>query len=249
MMQRVIFIAVAVVLGFALATARAVPTDLTYPGAVGTINGAIFEQYTPQPTGTGNFEPFLRIQGSGAGAEEGYNTDGSPLWMETKSGPWTHSVLRSSIEVVNIGGVGYKVFRLDMDEAGAEAASPLSLDVLKIYLEATPNITGNPATSLTNLKYDLDAGGDNWIMLSYGLNGAQPGGGSGQGDMLAYIPDSLFTGPNQYVYLYSKFGAQTGWEADDGPEEWAYLIPAPGAILLGGIGVGLVSWLRRRRML
>jgi len=69
--------------------------------------------------------------------------------------------------------------------------------------------------------------------------------------MLAFIPDDLFTGSNQYVYLYSKFGEHHSADLTpgDGFEEWAAYIPAPGAILLGGIGVGMVGWLRRRRTL
>jgi len=60
-------------------------------------------------------------------------------------------------------------------------------------------------------------------------------------------PDNLFVGVD---YVYSIFGENS--PINVGFEEWAIgkskplpIVPAPGAIVLGGIGVCLIGWLRR----
>jgi hypothetical protein len=74
--------------------------------------------------------------------------------------------------------------------------------------------------------FDLDASGDNAVLLDYRLNS-----GSGSGDMLLYVPDALFTGGTN-VYVYSKFGVE--YASNAGFQEWSVglssLAPAGGSI-------------------
>lgn len=210
--------------------------DLTTQGSWGTINAAVFQQYSPTGTGSGNIDSFVRIQGFGI--QQGYNTDyrgdGFPEFDEDTSLTFTHSLPLSAVPTVT-DGITYREFLLDINQNGEHI---LSLDELRIALHSSPDLFGY-STIFTLPIYDLDDGQDNWIKLDYSLNG-----GSGQGDMLAYIPDSLFMDEfgvylGDCVYLYSKFGQNS--PADDGFEEWAYgvdgsIIPEPATALLLGLG-------------
>jgi hypothetical protein len=196
----------------------------------GTINGAILQRFSPETsTGTGQVEPFVRIQGKGV--QEGYNTDGTAEF-ETKSSLWTNSLLLSDVAVVLIDGVNYRGFLLDINQSKG-SRSLLSLDELKVYLEPSGNLTGYPA-GFGSPVYDLDAGEDSWVKLDTGLAGS----GSGSGDMLALIPDSVFAGSGQYVYLYSKFGMNES--CNGGFEEWATQVPEPGTLFFFGLGAVLL---------
>jgi len=210
--------------------------DLSTQGAIGSINGAIFMQYSPQPTGTGVINSFVRLQTSNgkAAVEQGYNTDHRPVQFDENTSPqFTRSLHLSEVPSVDIGGTTYREFLLDINQ---KASQPyLSLDALQLFSGSAPDLTGYDPTTGTlaglTAGFDLNAGGQSWIKLDSRLSH-----GSGSGDMLAYIPDSTFartaSNPDPYVYLYSKFGVN--FAGNGGFEEWAagksLLTTANGAI-------------------
>ncbi len=227
-------------------TLQAAPTlDLTSTGSSGDINGALFFQADPQPTGTGAIRSFVRLQAN-ADVSQGYNTDGRPLQFdENTSGEFTRSLRLDDVPVVNVGGTDYREFLLDINESNGADKNLLSLDTLEVYLGEAGDLLDYP--NFGTKVYDLDEGADHWILLDYDLNP-----GSGGGDLFAYVPDESFDGADgEYVYLYSRFGENAANSA--GFEEWAVrdgdppaaAIPAPGALLLAAFGTAGVGYLRR----
>ena len=200
---------------------RLVPAvvDLTTAGASGTLNSAIFQQTSVQPTGSGVIHSFVRLNpGGNVAVEQGYNTDARPLQYDENNSPvFTRSLQLTESPIVTINGVAYREFLLDINQ---KSSSPLlSLDELRIYVGNAPNLFGyDPNTQQLaglNPVYDLDAGGDNYVLLNARLSH-----GSGSGDMFFYVPDAQLTqAGGSYVYLYSKFGVTVA--GNGGFEEWA----------------------------
>lgn len=213
-----------------------------------TINGAIFTTIEADPTGTGVFDPFLRIQHNGT--EQGYNEDyhlGYTNYFNEKTDPHTHSVAISSLAPTTYNGSGsYYQFTLDMAQNNSATGRYLSLDSLQLYQSSTANPNcGTNLSCLGTLVYNLDT-----ATVDNTLNLDDVNAGNGQADVYVYVPTSGFHGTSGYLILYSQFG--NPYASNSSFEEWAWAAttqptPEPASLFLFGTGLASIAGMIRKR--
>ena len=206
-----------------------------------TGDGAIVDYFgsssDKQSSGTGLFDPFVRLQGGPT--EEGFNTDGVTQF-ETKPGQWTHAILVSAIPVIDCDGVagGESCWELFVDINEGNNSKPVSLNKVEIYFgtsTATPTnanlITGYPFTTPNPDGTDTE--------LVYAFDGVikinDVNQGSGRGDLRYLVPLSNIPTPpvGTFFILYSEWGGPAGttYVSDGGFEEWK-VRKAPGVSIV-----------------
>lgn len=191
-----------VVLALSASSAQAGVCSLTGSlGSTCTFNGAIFTNPANSVNvGTGLINPFLSIQNDPI--EAGFNTDASPLPLDTKRPNFTNALLVNEVGVVTIAGIDYLEFLLDINEPN-NIKSLIKLIEFRIYTGDASAATATDLTGLT-LQYDMDLGDlTNQVDLDANFF---PGSGIGV-DMYTYVPLAPFLGLGaKNLVLYAKFG-------------------------------------------
>ncbi|MBL9140141.1 MAG: hypothetical protein JNK85_30000 [Verrucomicrobiales bacterium] len=191
---------------------------------------------------------MYRIQGQGSGQQEGYNAavgSGVPVMSDVDRSP----LGTVDVKLGDLGGqyigvahasgpVQMVVLALSLDETGGGFSSAVenstiscvSLDSFQVFVSDRPIGDASSYESLkanARMVFDLDVdystgfAEDRSLLLKDGANA------SGNSDLFVKIPSSLFdtagATSQSYVYVYSKFGGVTGYEADHGYEQWTYV--------------------------
>jgi hypothetical protein len=252
---RVLTASTVLVIAMALAPAvsRATSLDLNDAGDFGVIDGVFFTLVQPpdETTGTGRFDPFVRIDAGGGDPQlsAGYNTTGT-LEFDTKAGALAVQI--QDLPMTTLGGITYYEFLLDSNEPSHTA--DLTIDDIQIFLGSVGNLSGygNVFDSSVNvlpgalLTYHMDATGDHSVTFDANFHG------SGRGELQVLIPTTLVSGSDtDFVYFYSEFSLE-----GDGFEEWGTRgdgdvppppVPEPSTALMLGLGLaGLARFGRPR---
>jgi len=183
-----------------------------------------------QSSGTGIFDPFVRLQGSPT--EEGFNTN-ADVSFQTKAGKWTHAIKVNAIPIVDCDGpdgAGTALcWELFVDINEGNSTKHVSLNEVEVWFTLDPLLTGYndgfpaPATK----EYDFSG-----AILINDVNQ-----GSGRGDLEYLIPIAGVTAWTDATYfvLYSEWGTSgtigsINYASDGGFEEWKVRKVPPRAV-------------------
>ena len=168
-------------------------------------NGVIIEQSTVG-SGSGNYQAFLRVQDSPT--EQGFNTNDNNDGLDNVEGNFTHSVQFATLQTVNIGGVDYIEFRLDLNEPNGGTSPNITLEDLKILISNAPAVGGDfDASGVVTAGKFTEA-----FSLTNPLALVDIRSGSGTDDYRILVPLSKFAGatPGSYITFFSDFSDTSG---------------------------------------
>src|SRR5207245_2611354 len=189
-------------------------TSATCTTTDGAIVDYIGSSANNQSSGTGIFDPFVRLQGSPT--EQGFNTN-APVTFDAKTGTWTHAILVSAIPVVTISGTRYWELFNDINEGNN--TKHISLNRVEIWFTTDANITDGTGTTFTGFAAPAT--------LQYAFSGSilinDVNQGSRRGHLRCLVPLTNIPTPpaGTYFVLYSQWGTtSTTYNSDGGFEEW-----------------------------
>jgi uncharacterized repeat protein (TIGR01451 family) len=204
--------------------------DFTF--ASGANVAYIGDASSKQSSGTGLFDPFVRIQGSGktAPTEKGYNTcsqsscGGDVSQFDTKTGSWTKAIKASAIPIVDCDGNPNTVgncWELFNDINEGNSAKYISLTKVEVWFTTSATLTGYPfpVPGTTNNSLEYQFTGE--------IKMQDVNSGSGRGDLRYLIPIAGHPfNSSTYFVLYSEWGSldtapdSKNFATEGGFEEW-----------------------------